>query len=46
MDVPEDERTFFFYKHMGHSADINHDIYQAPLAVYEVLKIGRISLGI
>lgn len=45
MDVPEAERTHFC-KHMGHSADINHNIYQAPLAVQEVTKIGRSLLEI
>lgn len=40
MDVPENERHFF-YSHMGHSADINADIYQTPLAVAEISKVGR-----
>jgi len=39
MDVPEAERAYF-YRHMGHSADINTNIYQTPLAVAEVTKVG------
>ena len=39
-DVPEDERQFF-YKHMGHSSSINANVYQAPLAESEILKVGR-----
>ena len=30
-----------FYDHMGHSADINRDIYQAPPAVSTILDVGR-----
>lgn len=40
MDIPESDRRYF-YEHMGHSKEINHDIYQAPLALMEVLKVGR-----
>jgi hypothetical protein len=39
-DVPEADRQYF-YKHMGHSASINANIYQAPLAESEILKVGR-----
>jgi len=39
IDVPEADRPFF-YKHMGHSAEINAHIYQAPLAESEILKVG------
>jgi hypothetical protein len=39
MDVPECERLHF-YKHMGHSSDINANVYQAPLAVMEITKVG------
>ena len=39
MDIPEAERQFF-YKHMGHSEGINQNIYQAPLAESEVVKVG------
>ena len=40
MDVDEHERTAF-YQHMGHSADMNREVYQCPLAVKEVTKIWR-----
>ncbi|KAJ8046374.1 hypothetical protein HOLleu_05024 [Holothuria leucospilota] len=39
-DLPENERTLFF-KHMGHSAEINENIYQAPAAVMEVTRVGK-----
>ena len=39
MDVPTEERQYF-YKHMGHSQKINENIYQAPLAEVEILKVG------
>jgi len=29
-----------FYKHMSHSADINSNIYQSPLAEAAILKVG------
>ena len=40
MDVPENERHLF-YKHMGHSALVNANIYQAPLAIQEVQIVGK-----
>ncbi|XP_071854927.1 uncharacterized protein [Apostichopus japonicus] len=40
MEVPEAGRRFF-YSHMGHSKEMNQDIYQAPLALMEVIKVGR-----
>jgi len=39
MDVPDSDRHYF-YKHMGHSEGINQNIYQAPLAEAEILKVG------
>ena len=39
MDVPQNERNHF-YKHMGHSADINANIYQVPLAAAEIIMVG------
>jgi len=39
LDVPEKDRHLF-YSHMGHSANINHSIYQAPLTVQEITKVG------
>jgi hypothetical protein len=40
LDVPEHDRHLF-YKHMGHSANINATIYQTPLAEQEISKVGR-----
>lgn len=39
LDVAENDRQYF-YKHMGHSASVNADIYQTPLAVAEITKVG------
>ena len=39
-DVPEHERESF-YRHMGHGKDINKLVYQAPLGIQEVCKIGK-----
>ena len=39
MDVPENQRNYF-YKHMGHSAEINASIYQTPLAEAEIRMVG------
>ncbi|XP_011661625.2 uncharacterized protein LOC105437092 [Strongylocentrotus purpuratus] len=39
-DVPEAERGFIF-KHLGHSAETNRNIYQAPLAVKEITVVGK-----
>jgi len=38
-EVPANDRNIF-YKHMGHSADINDNIYQAPLAEAAITKVG------
>lgn len=40
LEVPENERLAF-YAHMGHSEEINKNVYQAPMAVMEVTKIGK-----
>ncbi|XP_057306812.1 uncharacterized protein LOC130645002 isoform X2 [Hydractinia symbiolongicarpus] len=40
LDLSKNDREYF-YKHMGHSAQINEQIYQAPLALMEVTKIGK-----
>ena len=40
LDIPEQERQLF-YKHMGHSVEINSSIYQSPLALMEVTKVGK-----
>lgn len=40
LDVPESERQYF-YKHMGHSREVNIGTYQYPLPVLAVTKVGR-----
>lgn len=40
LQVPESERQYF-YKHMGHSMDVNLGTYQYPLPVMEVIKVGK-----
>ncbi|KAH3822726.1 hypothetical protein DPMN_124516 [Dreissena polymorpha] len=40
LQVPERERHFF-YKHMGHSKEVNIGTYQYPLPIIEVIKVGR-----
>ena len=40
LDVPAQERDFF-YKHMGHSGDFNKEVYQTPLAVMAITKVGK-----
>ena len=39
-EVPEEKRHAF-YKHMGHSQQINRDVYHCLLAVKEVTKVGK-----
>ncbi|VDI71117.1 Hypothetical predicted protein [Mytilus galloprovincialis] len=39
-DIPENERQYF-YTHMGHSEEMNKQTYQAPLAVMEIVKVGK-----
>ena len=39
-DVNEQERHAF-YKHLGHSKDINESVYQCPTSVMEICKVGR-----
>ena len=38
-DIPEADRDYFF-KHMGHSADVNVNTYQRPLPVMAMEKVG------
>ncbi|XP_069108879.1 uncharacterized protein [Argopecten irradians] len=40
LDIPEGERQLF-YQHMGHSEQMNKNVYQCPLAVQEVTKVGK-----
>nr|XP_047130096.1 uncharacterized protein LOC124810008 isoform X2 [Hydra vulgaris] len=40
LNLPPQERELF-YQHMGHSQAINQNVYQAPPALLEILKVGR-----
>ena len=40
LDVPQKDRELF-YSHMGHSEDINRNVYQAPLAIQEITSMGK-----
>ena len=40
LNLPKHERKLF-YIHMGHSEDINKDIFQAPLAIISITKVGK-----
>ena len=40
LDIPEQERQSF-YRHMGHSREINQHVYQCHLGVQELTKVGR-----
>lgn len=40
LDVPEKDRQLF-YKHMGHSAHINANVYQCPPGEQEKIIVGR-----
>ena len=39
LELPEQDRRYF-YQHMGHSEEINKNVYQCPAALAEVTKIG------
>jgi len=41
LDLAESQRDAF-YKHMGHSSAVNHNIYQAPPAETEILRVGSV----
>ena len=41
LDIAEEKRSAF-YKHMGHSRDINEHIYQAPVAEIELRQVGTV----
>lgn len=45
LDVPEAERESF-NKHMGHSTQMNKDVYQSPLVLLSVTHVGRILMNI
>ena len=40
LDLPSEERQWF-YKHMGHSENINQYRYQAPPAIMELTKVAK-----
>lgn len=40
LNLSERERELF-YKHMGHLAEMNQHVYQAPLAVMGITKVGQ-----
>ena len=40
LEVPECERKYF-YMHMGHSENMNKNVYQCPMAVAAVTKVGK-----
>ena len=45
LDLPKRDREIFF-KHMGHSADVNEETYQVPPAVQEITRVGKHLLSI
>ncbi|XP_065651046.1 uncharacterized protein LOC136079248 [Hydra vulgaris] len=45
MDLPPQDRELF-YQHMGHSKDINQNVYQVPPALLEITKVGRHLINI
>ena len=45
LDVPEEDRQAF-YRHMGHSEQINKHVYQCPLGIQEVTSCGDFFLKI
>ena len=40
LELPQAERDLF-YTHMGHSESINKHVYQTPLAIQEITKVGK-----
>ena len=40
MEIPDVERSYF-YKHMGHSEEINRQTYQSPIEAFEITKVGK-----
>lgn len=39
LDIPEKDRELF-YTHMGHSKDVNHNVYQCPLSLMGLTRLG------
>ncbi|WAR20331.1 hypothetical protein MAR_002169 [Mya arenaria] len=40
LEIPEKERQYF-YKHMGHTKEVNWGTYQYPLPIMEITKVGK-----
>ena len=40
LNLPKNDRQLF-YTLVGHSVDINKNIYQAPLAIMSITKVGK-----
>jgi len=40
LEVPECDRKYF-YMHMGHSENMNRNVYQCPMAVAAITKVGK-----
>ena len=40
LDLPQQEKQLF-YTHMGHSEEMNREVYQAPLALMGLTKTGK-----
>lgn len=45
LDMSPNDRALFF-KHMGHSEAINEHVYQNPMAIREVVTVGKSLLNI
>ena len=39
LEMPSEKRKMF-YKHMGHTEQMNCDVYQSPLAIREITEVG------
>ena len=39
MDLSMGEKDYI-YKHMGHSEQVNQNVYQAPLALQQIMVVG------
>lgn len=40
MDLSMGEKDYI-YKHMGHSEQVNQNVYQAPLAHQQIMVVGK-----
>lgn len=45
MELPEEQRNVFI-RHMGHSEAVNRNVYQCPMAVKEVTRVGQFLASI